>query len=130
MPNAVLDVTLKDGHLDVDQSGNGNQIAHSQSVTITWQLTGNAASGTFNAMDATNPGFQWIQDTPSGVFGTAGLHANDNQIQISDNNTDPNGVNSVGTWIYQLYATINGTPYSTETTSPAETMTDPTIQNM
>ena len=35
MPNVTLEVTLKNGSLDVDQSGNGNQIAHGQSVTIT-----------------------------------------------------------------------------------------------
>ena len=131
MSNMVLNVTLSNGSLDVDQTGNGNQIPHGENDTITWQLTGSAASGQFNAMNASNPGFNWTQTTPDGVFGTATVQANGNQIQISDNNTDPNGVNSAGTWIYQLYATIGGTQYSTKTIpSPRAVTNNPTIQNM
>lgn len=130
MPNLTLRVTLNNGYLDVDQSGNANQMGHGQSGTITWELTGNAASGSFNAMNVSNPGFAWKQQPPSGVFGTPALANNGNRIQMSDNNTDPNGVNSTGTWIYQLWATIGGNPYSTiSTLSPTATITDPTIKN-
>lgn len=131
MPDITLNVTLKNGSLDVDQVGNGNQIGHGEDDTISWKLTGTAASGQFNAMDDSHPGFSWIQTPPSGVFGTATVQANGNQIQISDNNTDPNGVNSSGTWIYQLYATVGEKEYSTTyTLSPRGVINNPTIQNM
>jgi len=130
MGNLTLQVTLKDGSLDVNQAGNANEMGHGESGTITWELTGNAASGSFNAMNATNPGFAWQQQTPNGVFGTPTL-AHGNQIQMSDNNNDPNGVNSTGSWIYQLYATIGGNSYSTiaNLSRPTATATNPNIVN-
>lgn len=122
MPNVTLQVTLKDGSLDVNQSGNGNQIAHGQSVTITWHLS----PGSFNAIDdPTHPGFSWIQQPPPGVFGQAQLADNGHKITITDAN---NSTNSSGEWIYQLCATINGAPYSTITTLPTGTTTDPMIK--
>lgn len=130
MPNVTLQVTLKNGSLDVDQSGNGNQIAHGESVTITWHLSGPGVSpGSFNAIntDPDNSGFSWIQQPPTGVFGPAKLADNGNKITIIDNN---NSAGSGGTWIYKLCATINGTPYSTIATNPTGTTTDPTIKNM
>ena len=133
MPNVILKVTLNEakGYLDVDEAGNGNQIAHGQNDTVIWQLTGNAASGTFNAMNAQTPGFEWVQDPPNGVFGTPALQASGNEVQISDNNTDPNGINSSGEWVYQIAATIDGEVYSTQTTlGPGGNTTDPTIHNL
>lgn len=131
MPNLELKVTIKNGSLDVDQSGNANQMAHGQSGTIVWKLTGNAASGTFDDMSAANPGFAWDQATPSGVFGLPTLANRSTHIQMSDNNTDPNGINSSGEWIYQLYATVGGVQYSTRTSSHSAvaTTTNPTIKN-
>lgn len=129
MPNVTLQVTLKNGSLDVDQSGNGNQIDHGQSVTITWHLSGPGVSpGSFNAIDdPNNPGFSWIQQPPPGVFGQAQLADNGNKITITDNN---NSASSSGTWIYKLCATINNNPYSTIATSPTGTTTNPQIKNM
>lgn len=127
MPNVTLQVTLKNGSLDVDQSGNGNQIAHGQSITITWHLNGLGVSpGSFNAIDdPTHPGFSWIQQPPPGVFGQAQLADNGHKITITDAN---NSTSSSGEWIYQLCATINGAPYSTITTLPTGTTTDPMIK--
>ncbi|MGH8157910.1 MAG: hypothetical protein ACREPQ_07300 [Rhodanobacter sp.] len=126
MPNVTLNVTLKDGNLDVDQAGNGNQMGHGQTTTISWHLT--TAGGTFNALDASNKGFSWIQTPPDNVF--TGLQLLQNgKIQITDNNTDPGGINSAGSWIYQLWATINGTQYSTIATTPTGTVTNPNIKN-
>lgn len=124
MANLTLQVTLTNGSLDVEQSNSANQMPHGQSGTITWQLTGNAVSGTFT-------GFTWKQQPPTGVFGTptivsAGTRS---EIQMSDSNTDPNGVNSTGTWIYQLSATIDGKPYSTSYEKLAATTKNPTIKN-
>jgi hypothetical protein len=129
MPNVILKVTVIDGSLDVDQSGNANQIAHGTSETIEWQLTGNAAQGSFNSMTAPNPGFAWKQTPPAGVFGTASPQGS--KMTMTDNNTDPNGVNSAGTWIYQLWATIGGRQYSTlaDISNPTGVATNPTIQN-
>lgn len=133
MPNLELKVTISNGSLDVDQSGNANQMGHGQSGTIVWKLVGNAASGTFNAINpsSSTSGFAWKQQPPSGVFGTPTLTNNNAHIEMSDTNTDPNGVNSSGTWIYQLYATIGGTQYSTVASlpNPRATTTNPTIQN-
>lgn len=132
MPNLELNVTLVNGSLNVDQSGNANQMGHGQSGTIIWKLTGNASSGTFNAMDASNPGFAWKQSTPSGVFGQPTSTHQGKHIEVSDTNTDPNGVTSSGEWVYQLFATVGGVTYSTMATSgrvTIETITDPTIKN-
>ncbi|MBQ4856203.1 hypothetical protein IMW82_16160 [Rhodanobacter sp. B2A1Ga4] len=129
MPNVILKVSLKDNSLDVDQAGNGNQMGHGQVTTISWQLTGNAAGGSFNSINATSPGFAWIQTPTNNVF--TGLQlTNNGEIQITDNNNDPGGISSIGEWIYQLCATINGKPYSTIATSPRATTTDPTIKNL
>ncbi|MBS0569001.1 MAG: hypothetical protein JSS28_00180 [Proteobacteria bacterium] len=131
MPNLELKVTINNGSLDVDQSGNANQMAHGQTGTIVWKLTGNAATGTFNAMTATNPGFAWKQQPPAGVFGSPTLTHDNTHIEMADNNNDPNGINSSGTWIYQLYATVGTTQYSTIVSLelPVATATNPTIKN-
>ncbi|MGH8127656.1 MAG: hypothetical protein ACRETC_04715 [Gammaproteobacteria bacterium] len=131
MPKLNLNVTLVNGSLNVDQDGNANQMGHGQSGDIVWKLTGNAASGSFNAMDAANPGFTWKQQPTSGIFGQPGLENSGKHIKMSDNNTDPGGVNSSGTWIYQLWATIGGTQYSTIATlpNPTATTTNPWIKN-
>lgn len=125
MPNVILKVRLIAGNLDVDQSGNGNQISHGQNDTITWRLVGDAAQGSFNSMTAQNPGFAWKQAPPNGVFGSAEPDGSD--MSISDNNTDPGGVDSSGIWIYQMWATIGGQQCSTISTIGVPT--NPTIQN-
>lgn len=131
MTDLTLRVTRNGNHLDVDQSGNANQIAHGQTVTIIWQLTGNAASGSFHAIDDTpDSGFVWNQTPPGGVFDPPALFADGNQIRITDHNNDPNGVPSIGDWIYTLNATIQGQPCSTVYVSTRNTMTNPTIKNM
>lgn len=125
MPNVVLRVSLIGSSLDVDQSGNGNQIPHGQNDTIIWRLVGDAAQGSFNSMSDPNPGFAWKQTPPNGVFG--GAQPDGSDMSMSDNNTNPNGVNSSGTWIYQIWATIGGHQYSTISTIGVPQ--NPTIQN-
>ena len=133
MPNLELKVTIKDGSLDVDQSGNANQMGHGQSGNIVWKLVGNASSGTFNPIDpnSSTSGFAWMQQPPANVFGTPQRTNNNAHIEMSDNNTDPGGVNSSGSWIYKIYATVNGTQYSTTATLPRPTATtnNPNIKN-
>jgi hypothetical protein len=131
MSTLTLRVTEKDGHLDVHLSGTANQIAHGLTVTIIWQLTGNAASGSFNVIDNTSSsGLRWDETPTSGVFNTATLYANGNEIRVTDNNNDPNGVSSVGEWIYTLNATVAGKARSTVYNSKKKTMNNPTIKNM
>lgn len=127
----TLNVSIKNNALDVDENGNPNHIPqNSNAQTITWQLTGNAASGSFNAIDGTsNSGFSWVTQPPPSntIFGTASLHANGNQIQISDLN---NSSSAAGTWTYKLCATVNNTQYcTTATLSPRATTNNPTIVN-
>ena len=66
---------------------------------------------------------------PAGVFGTADPEGT--EMTIADNNTNPNGVNSAGTWIYQIWATLNGQQYSTIASipNPRNVSNNPTIQN-
>lgn len=135
MPNLTLHVTPQDGDLlNVDQSGNGNQIAHGQSITITWHLDVPDHQGSFNAIsdDPDTSGFTWIQAPNPAIFTDLQRTGNANKkIKITDNNNDPNGINSTGDWIYQLRATIGTHQYSTTTTlsNPRVVTTNPTIKN-
>ena len=117
MSHATLKVTLKNGNLDVDQSGNVHHVARGRSVTITWHLAGaDASRGAFNAINGQHDsGFAWVQPPPSGIFGEAQLAHNGKKITLVDNNADPGGINSAGDWIYQLCATIDGVTYWTIT---------------
>ncbi len=130
MPNN-LNVTLNKSStpwsVDVDQHGNDNEVSQSPNAqTITWQLTGNAASGSFVSLSDPNPGFSWNSAPPAGVFGTPSLSSNGNQLSITDTN---NGANTAGTWTYTLRITVDGTVYSSKTLSLAATDTNPWIKN-
>lgn len=131
MPNATMQVTLSGTNgLDIDLSGNPNHIAHGDSVTITWHLSGqDAGQGSFNAIgtDPATSGFSWIETPPAGIFGTPQLTDNGKKITITDNNTT---ASSAGSWIYKLVATVGNQTYSTTASSPAATANNPRIQNM
>ena len=126
--NVTLNTTKTPPALDVDQSGNGNQIPQNPSTqTIAWRLTGNAATGSFHAQGGTQPGFAWIGKAPAnGIFGPPTPSNNGNQLSITDLN---NGPGSVGAFTYQLWATINGTAYSTIASLLTGTATNPAIIN-
>ena len=95
-------------------------------VNLIWQLTGNAAQGSFNAMNAANPGFSWVgTPPPANIFGTPTLGANGNQITLTDGNAGA----STGTWYYKLWATIGGVQYSTKVLSTRATTDNPAIKN-
>lgn len=128
----TLQVTLKTSTtpwtVNIDQSGNANHVPRGTSAqTLAWQLAGNAATGSFVAMDDPNPGFAWIgTQPPAGVFGTPSISPNGNQLSISDNNTSPA---SAGEWTYVMRVNVGGTVYSTIATLPQGTNTDPSIKN-
>ncbi len=131
MPN-LLKVTLDNStsppSLDIDQKDNANHVSRGPNAqTITWQLSGNAASGSVYAQDAAEPGFAWVDPAPpAGIFGSPTLSSNGNEITMSDLN---NSASTTGTWIYQLSATIGGTVYQSKKTSITGQTTNPTIKN-
>ncbi|MGB5939718.1 MAG: hypothetical protein WBG81_09825 [Rhodanobacter sp.] len=131
MPN-LLKVTLDNStsppSLDIDQKDNANHVSRGPNAqTITWQLNGNAASGSFNAQNAAKPGFAWVDPPPpAGIFGSPTLSSNGNEITMSDLN---NSASTAGDWVYQLSATIGGVVYQSNKTSLTETNTNPSIKN-
>ena len=126
--HVTLDKTTTPWALDIDQSGNANHVSRSPNAQdIVWQLTGNAATGSFVAMSDPNPGFGWIGTAPPfGVFGTPTVSTNGNELTISDTNNSPS---TTGNFTYVLRANVGGTVYSTISTLPIETTTNPVIVN-
>jgi hypothetical protein len=122
-----LDTRTSPLRLDVDQHGNANHVSRSSSMqTIAWQLTGNAATGSFNAQDAPQPGFAWIEAPPAGIFGPPAPGENGKTITMNDLN---NSAGTTGEWIYRLSATIDGQVYQSEAISIGATTTNPSIKN-
>lgn len=125
--NVTLDTNSSPAAVDVDQHGKGNEVSQSANAqTIVWQLTGNAASGSFVPLDDPNPGFEWISAPPPGVFGSPSRSPNGNQLTISDLN---NSTDTAGSWTYMLRVNDGGTVYSTKTISLKATTTNPVIVN-
>ena len=115
--------------LDVDDANNTNHIPQSaQAQMLTWQLEGNAAAGSFCAVDGTPPGFAWVTNPPpsSTIFSSPSRSPNGNTLTISDLN---NSSSTQGTWKYKVCAIVGGTTYCTQATSLAATTNDPTIRN-
>lgn len=130
MPNnlhVTLDKSTTPWRLDIDQKDHANQVDRDpQKQTITWQLSGEAASGSFDAQTDPQPGFAWLEPPPDGIFGNPGPGSNPNQITMSDFNHD---ASTAGTWTYQLAATIDGVVYQSGATSITGTTTNPWIKN-
>jgi hypothetical protein len=126
--NVTLDTNTSPPAVDVDQHGKGNEVSQSPNAqTIVWQLTGNAASGSFVPMTDSAPGFQWISAPPDGIFGTPTVsQGSGNQLTLTDLNT---GTSTQGSWTYILRINVGGTIYSTKTTSLKATTTNPVIIN-
>ena len=133
--NVTLDKTTNPWTVDVDQHGNGNHFGRNASTqTITWQLTGDAASGFFVPMSdpSLNPGFSWVSEPPQGIFGyPPTISSNGNQMTMTDLNsgTLPNGTSTVGTWTYKLRVNVGGTVYTSLAISIRATNNNPTIVN-
>jgi hypothetical protein len=129
MSNIITQVKLDTAKnaLDVEDNGAPIPVPRGNSATmLVWQLSGNAAQGSFNPLDAPNPGFKWVgTQPPANIFGPPSRSSNGNEITVSDGNTGA----STGTWHYQLYATINGVQYSTTVLSTSATTNNPAIKN-
>jgi hypothetical protein len=125
--NVTLDTSKTPWAVDVDQHGKGNEVSQGPNAqTITWQLTGNAASGGFVALNDPNPGFEWITAPPAGIFSAPSRSPNGNQLTISDTNT---GTGTTGSWTYRLRVNVGGTVYSSNALSLTATTTSPVIIN-
>jgi hypothetical protein len=113
--NVTLDETKTPWAVDVDQHGKDNEVGKSPNAqTIVWQLTGNAASGSFVSLSDPSPGFEWIDAPPAGIFSSPSRSPNGNQLTITDTN---NNANTEGSWTYRLRVNVGGTVYSTNTAS-------------
>ena len=132
MPNnlkVTLDKSTNPWCLDIDQKDNANHVSQGPNAqTITWQLNGQAASGSFDSQGSAEPGFAWVSNPapPAGIFGDPVLCSNNNEMTMSDLN---NSASTAGDWIYQLSATIDGVVYQSKKTSTTATNTNPTIKN-
>jgi hypothetical protein len=125
--NVSLDTSVTPYRLSVTDNGGQNQVGQSPNPqTITWNLTGVLTQGNFVSMSATEPGFEWKQAPPAGVFGNAVVGSNGNSMSITD--THPNS-QSNGQWIYMLRVSYNGTVYSTIADLLTGTSTNPIIIN-
>ncbi len=128
----TLKVTLKTVNgvkcLDVDDANNANHVPQSPQIqSIVWQLEGDAASGSFCALNGTPPGFAWLPTAPSStIFGSPSLSNNGNTMTISDLN---NSTSTQGAWKYKICASVGGTTYCTTATTPMATSNNPTIKN-
>lgn len=114
----------------MQDNGGPNSVNKSPTAqTISWNLTGTMAQGSFNAIsnDPATSGFSWIDTPPAGTFGTPVRGSNGNSIDISDHHADST---TNGTWKYQLRATLNGQCYSTTgALGPTASVHDPIIIN-
>ena len=127
--SVTLDQSTTPWTVKIDQKNQVNEVSRSPNAqTITWQLTGNAASGSFGAInDPTHPGFAWLDPVPpNGVFGAPELKSNGNQLTISDLN---NSASTSGHWVYQLWINVGGTFYKSIPISLTLTTTSPIIIN-
>ena len=115
-----LDKSTTPWSVDIDQHGNANQVPRSpHRQTLAWELTGNAASGDLLPL-------QWVEPPPQGIFSPPEVATNGQRMTMTDLNDDQD---STGTWIYMLSLTLDGQQYSTLTTIPTGTTTNPSIKN-
>ena len=126
--NVALDTSSGSNRLDVVDNGGQNQVSQSPNpTTISWNLTGALAQGSFVAMDAVPPGFSWVGvNPPAGLFGTPCVGANGNSLSITDNHVDSS---TNGEWVYILRVNYNGNVITTTSTLLTGTTTNPAIIN-
>lgn len=114
--------------LDVKDNGGHNVEKNSQPTTIVWDLNSELANASFAAMDGTEPGFQWEQQPPAGVFGPPTVRPN-GKLEIVDNYSDSK---DQGRWIYKLRVVHGNKIYTTISefeVRPGNTAKNPVIIN-
>lgn len=132
MPNPVnnVNVSLVNGHLDVEDHGGINVGANADATTITWHLTGVLTQGNFQPVTppgVADPGFSWKQAPPAGYFGSPSVGNGGNSLSITDNHF---GGATGGQWTYNLCVLYQGTVYCTSShAGTGATLHDPIIIN-
>jgi hypothetical protein len=129
MLSVTLDKTTTPWSLDVNENNKANQLNPGPNPQrIVWTLIENAASGSFVALSAREPGFAWSgAQPPDGIFDNLVISpTSTNQLMMNDHH---DGNNTAGTWIYILRARIGEAIYSTIAKSPIGQNTNPTIKN-
>ena len=126
--NVTLNTSTNPWTVNIDQSGKANHVPRSSSAqTITWQLTGNAAKGSFVSLKDAHPGFEWGDvSPPSGIFSDTKISTDGNQLTMNDLNEN---AGAVGEWIYLLRVNFDGTVYSSIVAKLQGTNTNPSIKN-
>lgn len=126
MPNP-LKVTLTTTtpiSVDIDQNNGANHVDRNPNrQTISWQLEGHAATGSF--VD-----FHFLPNQtpdPSSIFGPPDYGPNNKSLSITDLN---NSSSTTGTWIYFLQINVGGQNYSTTSSTPSGVANNPTIKNL
>lgn len=118
-----LDKTTTPWTVDIDENNGANHFPQSaNSQTISWQLTGNAATGTF--VD-----FYFLPNQtpdPGTIFGAPNYGTDKKSLSVSDNNISSS---TTGTWIYYLEINVDGSPYSTTSSTLTAVTNNPTIKN-
>lgn len=88
--------------------------------TIAWELAGDAAAGALTS-------FRWLDPVPpDGIFGAPAFAPDGKRMTMTDLNDGPA---TSGVWTYQLGLELHGQAYSTRSTLPIDTNTNPSIKN-
>jgi hypothetical protein len=117
----TLDKSTDPWSVDVDEHGNPNHVDRSPlQQTIAWELEGDAHAGELLPVAWLDP------PPPAGVFGMPELASNGKRMTMSDLNED---AATSGSWDYRLSLNLGGQQYSTRSTLPVGTNTNPSIKN-
>jgi len=125
--NMNVSLALQGGNnvLDVDDNGGQNIVGKGVgSATISWNLTGPIAQGSFLDPNGTPKGFEFVgNQPPPGTFGAPYRGSNGKSMNILDNNS------VAGEWIYILRVNYNGNIVGTQKTLATGTIDNPVIIN-
>ena len=125
--HVTLDTNTEPTSVDIDQTGNANVISRGANrQSITWQVVGNAATGSFVSMSDPEPGFEWVDAPPAGIFGDPTLSSNGKQLTLTDLHT---GDETAGIWTYIVRIKVGGVVYKSRTTTLERLSTNPWIRN-
>jgi hypothetical protein len=134
MPNDPISVKLVQENnqwlLDVVDHGQIDVHKNPQPTKIVWKLEGILANGQFAGMGGTEPGFQWEEQPPPGIFSEPQLTTQNKHLEMIDNHTDADSKG--GPWIYKLRVVDGNNVYTTSSKYDrglTQTAKDPVIVN-
>lgn len=116
-----LDKSTMPWSVDIDQRAGANHIDRDpRPQTIAWELAGDAAAGALTS-------FRWLDPVPpDGIFGAPAFAPDGKRMTMTNLNDGPA---TSGVWTYQLGLELHGQAYSTRSTLPIDTNTNPSIKN-